>query len=335
MSAMETCKDERRDNLVPYAPRRRSNHTQDDGSILPILQRLSRGHDAEYDANVVVPLPAERIDTEPQRGAYWPLLICSVLSAGVSAVVVVVSIGWFGSGAVDERQATAIDPNPKSVQTVSFTQANNQTTSLKQNKMSGPTPAAGGETRVAKDRPTESGHDTSAAVPELESASSSDPGAEQTPAPSAAKAVSLSSHGWQESSAARRESSPDPARQESSPPPASQTPSPAKQESSSAENTAPKSSETAGGGEASKTAAPSRREPSQSRNDAPRHHSRQAHSRSRTHHARRHAPRHAQGTEPAPSTEAAAQPAQTSVWRSTWQTVFGHPEPPPSGGTGH
>ena len=317
MRAMETCKDERRENLVPYAPRRRPNRVQDDGSILPILQRLSRGHDAEYDANVAVPLPAARIDMEPQRAAYWPLLICSVLSAGVSAVVVVVAIGWIGFGASDDRQASAIDPNPKFVQTVTFKPANNQTVSAKQNKLSDPPPPAGGETRVAKDKPPEVAQDKPAADPKLESEAGSDARAEQMPAPSAANPTSLSSHGWQESSAAGQE-----------PPPAKQASPPPKQESSSAEVAAPKSGETAGSGEAAKAAEPSRSGPPPSRSVAARHHSRRAHAR-RTHHARRHGPRQAQKPEPDASKEAETQ-ASTGVLQSTWQTLFGHPEPPPS-----
>jgi hypothetical protein len=326
VSAMETCKDERRENLVPYAPRR-PKRMQDDGSIRPILERLSRGDDrggdAKYDASVVVSLPVAHIDAEPQRTAHWPLLVCSVLSAGVSAVVVVLAIGWFGSGGADDKQASAIDPNPKSVQTVSFKEANNQTVSLKQNKISEPPRAAGDEMPIAKDQSIESGKNYAAAAQRLESALSFDAGiehsdtntdVEQMPRPWVAKPLSLSSQGWQETPTAKQDSS----------------------ESASTEIATPKPSKTAGGGETSEAVAPSRREPSQRQNETPRHHSRRGHSRSRTHHARRHAPRQTQGTERAPSsTEAAAQPETTNVWQSTWQSVFGHPEPPPSRGMGH
>jgi hypothetical protein len=300
VSAMETYEKDRREHWLRYAPKRPSD-VRDDGSILPILQRLSRGDDAEYDASVVAAPAAARVDAEPQKEFYWTLLVCSVMSAGVSAALVFLAIGWFGSGATDDRQVSAINPNPKYVQTVSFKQANNQTVSVKQNKISDPPPLAGGETRVAKDQPTESAQDKPAALPKLESAPSSDASAEQTPTPWAAKSVSLSSHGWQEA-----------------PPVENQESSPVEQASSPADVETSTPSETAGTGEASDADAPS-----PSRPVAARHHSRRAHARSRTHHARRHAPRQAQA-EPPPSTETAAQPS-SNPWQSTWQTLFGHP----------
>jgi hypothetical protein len=183
---MEIGDDERRENLLRYAPRRPS-HAHDDGSIRPILQRLSRGdgESAHHASRIVA---ASRADDAARKSFYGPLLVGCALSAGVSAGLALLAIGWFGAGAADVKQSSAVDLNPKSVQTISF----------KQEKPASEASPAVSDTTAVQAEPATIERPLSAVTPTLEPVVNSGAGAEQKLLPWAAKSIELSSQGWQE-----------------------------------------------------------------------------------------------------------------------------------------
>lgn len=121
MSVVEDVEQDR-GTVLQYAPRR-VRFPADEQSILPILERLNRG---EGDASLEtwpeprVPLP---IETEPPRRRIgWQLVACSALSAGLSAGLAVLAIGWLAPGKSEFTRIDTIQLDPKAVHTVSFKQ---------------------------------------------------------------------------------------------------------------------------------------------------------------------------------------------------------------------
>src|SRR3974377_1278566 len=80
--------------VLYYAPRH-VRYPSEECSIRPVLERLSRGEngtpgDAEGEPDV----PARVTIDPPRRTIDWQLIACSALSAGLSAGLAVLAIGW-------------------------------------------------------------------------------------------------------------------------------------------------------------------------------------------------------------------------------------------------
>jgi hypothetical protein len=108
--------------VLHYAPRH-LRAPEDERSIRPILERLNRGGtDAPAD-----PQPAARVHVPieldpPRKGLGWQMIACSALSAGFSAGLAVLAIGWFAPSKTEPTRIDAIQLDPKFVHTVSFKQ---------------------------------------------------------------------------------------------------------------------------------------------------------------------------------------------------------------------
>jgi hypothetical protein len=131
MSALETSDDERPTNPLRYAPRP-ARMPQDDGTIRPILERLSRGENAYAPPQHGMPPGIDLPDTGRRKRSTWAFIGCAALSAMLSAGIAIGAVAWLGSGsrtasasasapaATESKHAEAIDLGPKTVHTLSF-----------------------------------------------------------------------------------------------------------------------------------------------------------------------------------------------------------------------
>lgn len=122
MSVMEADEQDR-GTILHYAPR----HVRlpaEERSIRPILERLSRGESdgivgpqrqpepARLEQTIPLEMPRPRIGRQ--------ILLCSLLSAGLSAGLVVLATGWFAPAKTEATRFDTVQLDPKSVRTVSF-----------------------------------------------------------------------------------------------------------------------------------------------------------------------------------------------------------------------
>lgn len=122
MSVVEDTEQDR-GAVLHYAPRR-VRFPAEQQSIRPILERLRRSEDDTLADAQAKPLRIEHaIPLEPPRKAIgWQLLVCSALSAGLSAALAVLAVGWLAPTNNEFTRIEAIRLDPKSVHTVSFKQ---------------------------------------------------------------------------------------------------------------------------------------------------------------------------------------------------------------------
>ena len=118
MSVMEA--DEQDSGTVlHYAPRHLRQ--PEECSIRPILQRLSRGEgEAPAETKPETPVHVAIELDAPRKAIGWPLFATCALSAGLSAGLAVLAIGWLAPYKAESARIDAIQLDPKSVHTVSF-----------------------------------------------------------------------------------------------------------------------------------------------------------------------------------------------------------------------
>jgi hypothetical protein len=131
MSALKTSDDTRPTNPFRYAPPR-ARMPQDDGTIRPILERLSRGESAYAPLQQTMRAGADPAETSRGRRGAWAFIGCAALSAMLSAGVAIGAVTWLGSGsrtanasasapaATESKPAEVVDLSPKTVRTLSF-----------------------------------------------------------------------------------------------------------------------------------------------------------------------------------------------------------------------
>jgi hypothetical protein len=131
MSALKTSDDTRPTNPFRHAPPR-ARMPQDDGTIRPILERLSRGESAYAPLQQAMPAGVDPVETGRGRRGAWAFIGCAALSAMLSAGVAIGAVSWLGSGsriasasasapaATESKPAEVVDLGPKTVRTLSF-----------------------------------------------------------------------------------------------------------------------------------------------------------------------------------------------------------------------
>ena len=131
MSALETSDDERPTNPLHFASQP-ARMPQDDGTIRPILERLSRGGSAYAPPQHGMPVGIDLVDTGRGKRRAWTFIGCAALSAMLAAGVAIGAVAWLGSGShtasasasepatTESKHAEAIDVRPKTVHTLSF-----------------------------------------------------------------------------------------------------------------------------------------------------------------------------------------------------------------------
>jgi len=103
--------------VLHYAPRH-VRYPSEERSIRPVLERLSRGENGTPgDAEVEPDVHARVTIDPPRRTIDWQLIACSALSAGLSAGLAVLAIGWLVP-IKTEPDGTQLEP--KIVRTVSI-----------------------------------------------------------------------------------------------------------------------------------------------------------------------------------------------------------------------
>ena len=103
--------------VLHYAPRH-VRYPSEECSIRPVLERLSRGENGTPgDAEVEPDVHARVTIDPPRRTIDWQLIACSALSAGLSAGLAVLAIGWLVP-IKTEPDGTQLEP--KIVRTVSI-----------------------------------------------------------------------------------------------------------------------------------------------------------------------------------------------------------------------
>ena len=103
--------------VLYYAPRH-VRYPSEERSIRPVLERLSRGENGTPgDAEVEPDVHARVTIDPPRRTIDWQLIACSALSAGLSAGLAVLAIGWLVP-IKTEPDGTQLEP--KIVRTVSI-----------------------------------------------------------------------------------------------------------------------------------------------------------------------------------------------------------------------
>ena len=119
MSMAEVDKQDR-GAVLHYAPRH-VRYPSEERSIRPILERLSRGESGTPgDAQVEPEAHARFTIDPPRRTIRWQLIACSVLSAGLSAGLAVLAIGWLVPVTTEPAQIDSTQLEPKIVRTVSI-----------------------------------------------------------------------------------------------------------------------------------------------------------------------------------------------------------------------
>ena len=106
--------------VLHYAPRH-VRYPSEERSIRPILERLSRGESGTPgDAQVEPEAHARFTIDPPRRTIRWQLIACSVLSAGLSAGLAVLAIGWLVPVTTEPARIDSTQLEPKIVRTVSI-----------------------------------------------------------------------------------------------------------------------------------------------------------------------------------------------------------------------
>lgn len=129
MSVVEADEQDR-GTVLYYAPRH-VRYPSEERSIRPILERLSRGESsAPADAQAEMPVHAPFPLDPPQRTIGRQMIACSALSAGLSAGLAVLAIGWLAPLKPEPAQIESAQLEPKVVRTVSFQPASAQVSSV-------------------------------------------------------------------------------------------------------------------------------------------------------------------------------------------------------------
>lgn len=116
--------DQHRGTVLHYAPRH-VRYPSEERSIRPVLERLRRGESGEPAEAPVEPAVDLAFPLDARHKVFsWQMIACSILSAGLSAGLVVLATGWLAPSKTEVARidSTRLEPKlaePKIVQTAS------------------------------------------------------------------------------------------------------------------------------------------------------------------------------------------------------------------------